>query len=234
MKPDFDQFATDYRQTHTGNIKKIAGVDSYYFAKQKVVELQRFEINSERDVLDLGCGDGATALYMSELFPAFSIKGIDVSGESIVVAQRRAVLNAHFSQYDGNKIPYSENSFDIVFIAGVLHHVKEEKQFALLAEIARVLKPGGRLYLFEHNPYNPFTKYLVNTCVFDKGVKLLSSSKSQGLIRRSGLEIKDKRYTIFFPRGRFFKWLHKLEPMLSNIPIGGQYYFRAIKKANQH
>lgn len=231
MEPDFDQFATNYRQTHTGNIRKIAGTDSYYFAKQKVVELQRFETNNEIDVLDLGCGDGATALYMSELFPAFLIKGIDVSGESISVAKKRAVLNAEFSHYDGTKIPYSENRFDLVFVAGVLHHVAEEKQFSLVAEIARVLKPGGRLYLFEHNPSNPFTRYLVNTCVFDKGVKLLSSSRCQELIRRNELEIKDKRYTIFFPRARFFKWLHKLEPMLARIPIGGQYYIRALKKS---
>lgn len=229
MEQDFDQFAKDYRSTHTANIKLIAGADSYYFAKHKVTELKRFEDNTIANVLDLGCGDGATSFYMAQEFPDYVINGIDVSLESIKIAEERKIPNAHFLWYDGNQLPYPDNNFEIVFVAGVLHHVLEEKQPLLIAEIARVLKKGGRLYLFEHNPNNPLTRQLVNTCVFDKGVKLLTASKTCQLIKRSGLEIKETRYVVFFPRNRFFKWFHKLEPFLVRCPLGGQYYIRAIK-----
>ena len=41
-----------------------------------------------------------------------------------------------------------------------------------MKEINRVLKLGGRLYFFEHNPWNPFTRFLVRTCPFDKNAQL--------------------------------------------------------------
>lgn len=228
MEQNFDQFALDYRSTHTQNIKRVAGADSYYFAWHKINELKRFETDNAIRVLDLGCGDGATGLFMSSMFPGFSITGIDISKESIEIAKKRQIPRTEFLWYDGDHIPFPDNSFQIIFIAGVLHHVPVSKREALIKEVGRVLQKSGRLYLFEHNPYNPLTKYLVNTCVFDKGVQLLNAKESQTLLRKAGLKILDKRYVIFFPRGRFFKWLHKTEPMLAHFPLGGQYYFRAV------
>ncbi len=226
---NFDVFAETYREAHTQNIKYISGTNSYYFAEYKVMAMQEFEENKNLTVLDLGCGDGATEIFFEKYFPQFKIQGIDVSAKSIEEAQKKQLRNASFELYDGQQIPYGKESFDIVFVAGVLHHIDAVDHQKVVDEIFRVLKPGGRLYLFEHNPLNPLTRYLVNTCEFDEGVKLLYSNECKKLLSKSGFRIKNLIYTIFFPRKRLFNLMIPMEKYLRNIPFGGQYYFRVVK-----
>ncbi len=226
---NFDDFAETYREAHTQNIKYISGTDSYYFAEYKVKELRQFEKNENRVVLDLGCGDGATEIFFGKYFSQFKIQGIDVSMKSIEEAQKKHLNNAFFQTYDGEGIPYDNESFDVVFVAGVLHHIHADDHQKVVNEIFRVLKPGGRLYLFEHNPLNPLTKYLVKTCEFDKGVTLLFSNECKKLLNKSGFKIKNLVYTIFFPRIRIFEFILPLERYLRKLPLGGQYYFHAVK-----
>ena len=225
---DFDAFADDYREIHTKNIE-LAGVDSFYFAAMKVRLLQPFEKNEVKQVLDIGCGDGVTELFMQQVFPHWSVKGIDVSKKSIAVAQHRNLHSAIFTWYDGSTIPLPDESVSVVFIAGVLHHVQYGLHQNLVKEIFRVLKKGGRLYLFEHNPFNPVTRYLVNTCIFDAAARLLKSGYALKLLVQNGFKIKEKRFIIFFPRKGFFSYLIFLEKYLQWLPLGGQYFIRAIK-----
>ncbi len=233
MKEDkpqiFDKFAENYRQIHSRSIKNISGTDSFYFAEHKVKEMRRFEEDKELTVLDLGCGDGATEFFFNKWFPKFIIAGIDVSSKSIEEAKKKQLKNSTFQVLDTDHIPFANDSFDIVFIAGVLHHIDEYKRQKIVNELFRVLKQNGRLYLFEHNPLNPFTRYLVNTCNFDKGVKLLYSKETNSLLRGSGFKVKNKIYIIFFPRSRFFNLFIWVEKYLRRLPLGGQYYFRATK-----
>ena len=79
---DFDAYAKDYRSIHTDNIK-ISGADSFYFAEMKVRLLQQFEKNTPLKILDVGCGDGTTEVYMNKYFPAWQITAIDISEKSI-------------------------------------------------------------------------------------------------------------------------------------------------------
>lgn len=229
IEQNFDQFAETYREAHTQNIKRISGTDSFYFAEYKVRELLRFERNIQATILDLGCGDGTTEVFFEKYFPLLKVNGIDVSEKSIDEARKKKLKNAVFQTYAGVLIPFNDESFDIVFVAGVLHHIDDLKQPSIVNELFRVLKPGGRLYLFEHNPLNPLTRYLVNTCEFDKGVQLLSGKNCKGLLQKGGFRIQSLNYTIFFPRRFFFKILIGLEKFLRRVPFGGQYFVRAVK-----
>ena len=229
MNQDFDNFAKNYRDAHTKSIRHIAGADSFYFAEYKVLEVMKYEQDQDLRLLDLGCGDGVTELFINRHFPHFQITGIDVSGESIAIAAKKNINNAVFQGYGGEEIPFAGEQFDIVFIAGVLHHVAKEKQQLLISEAARVLKPSGRLYIFEHNPFNPLTRYLVNSCEFDKGVQLLTAKKTKQLVTKSGLMVHDVNYLIFFPRNTFFRLFHRIEKHLKKWPVGGQYFIRAAK-----
>jgi ubiquinone/menaquinone biosynthesis C-methylase UbiE len=226
---DFDSYAKGYRDIHTENIK-ISGADSFYFAEMKVKLLQQFEHNIRQHILDVGCGDGATEMYLNKYFSSWQIKAIDVSFKSIEEAKKRSIFNCDFSLYDGKHIPYEEGGFDIVFIAGVLHHVDNSLHDHLINEVQRVLKTNGKLYLFEHNPNNPLTKHLVNTCVFDKDAKLLKSHYVEAILTKNNFDIKKKRFIIFFPRKGILSKLIFLEKYLQWLPLGGQYFIVAGKK----
>lgn len=225
---DFDEYAADYRSIHTENIK-LSGVDSFYFARMKVQLLAASEKNTASKVLDIGCGDGATALFMQEYFPQWQVNGIDVSEKSIAVATGRKLSNASFSVYNGSQTSFANESFDIIFIAGVLHHINFDLHQVLIKEICRVLKKGGRLYLFEHNPLNPVTKHLVNTCVFDKDARLLKSNYAVKLLKENKLQMAQKQFIIFFPRKGILSKFIFLEKYLQWLPLGGQYFIRAVK-----
>ena len=56
---------------------------------------------------------------------------------------------------DGALAPFADGSFDVVTISAVLHHVPLAERNAVYRELGRMLKPGGRIYVFEHNPRNP-------------------------------------------------------------------------------
>ncbi len=226
---DFDAHADGYRSVHTENIK-LSGADSFYFARMKVELLKPSEKNSSLKVLDIGCGDGATELFMQQFFPQWQLFAVDVSEKSIDIAKARGLSAVEFKVYNGTETGFAADSFDIIFIAGVLHHVDFSLHHIILKEINRLLKPGGRLYLFEHNPLNPVTKYLVNTCVFDKEARLLKSSYTARLLKRASLKIEKKQFIIFFPRKGMLGKLIFLEKYLQWLPLGGQYFIRALKK----
>ncbi len=225
---NFDQHASQYRKIHSQNVK-ISGADSFYFAAHKVDTLKAFEKNNTIRILDMGCGDGAVAMFLEKEFPSFKINAIDISAESIALANQRKLTHTTFEQYDGKIIPYDNDSFEIVIIASVLHHIDFNWHRQFLQEVHRVLKIGGRIYIFEHNPANPITRYIVRTCVFDKDAKLLSASYTLDLLKHCGFGNMTRKYMLFFPRMKWLKPLHKLENHLQNIPIGAQYMIRAEK-----
>ncbi len=226
---DFDAYAKEYRAIHTDNIK-LFGADSFYFAEMKVMLLQQYESNSAVKILDIGCGDGATEMFINKYFPLWQISAIDVSAKSIEEAKDKNLLNCDFQTYDGKHIPFAYESFDLIFMAGVLHHIDFSLHDNLIKEIRRVLNPEGRFYLYEHNPLNPITKHLVNTCVFDKDARLLKIGYTKELLKRNNLQINKKKFIIFFPRKGILSKLIFLEKYLQWLPLGGQYFISAVKK----
>ena len=225
---DFDAYAKNYRSIHTENIK-FSGADSFYFAEMKVRLQQQYEKNINLKILDIGCGDGSTEIFINKYFPAWHINAIDISQQSISIAKDKSISNCEFQVYDGLHIPFTNENFDIVFMAGVLHHVSFSLHNNLISEIERVLNRKGRLYLFEHNPFNPVTKHLVNTCVFDKDAKLLKSDYTKNLLKKNKLDVVTSKFIIFFPRKGILSKLIFLEKYLQWLPLGGQYFLRAIK-----
>jgi len=226
---DFNEFAENYRDIHTENLK-ICGADSQYFAEMKIRLLLNKETNLQQRVLDIGCGDGITEVYFEKYFPLWKIEGIDVSEESITVAKQRILPNSNFHTYDSIHFPFEDNSFDKVFIANVLHHIAFNKHTIIFNEIFRVLKKNGKVLIYEHNPLNPLTQYLVKTCIFDKDAKLLSHFYTLSILKKHCLFIEKLQFIIFFPRKGMLSKLIFLEKYLQWLPLGGQYFVSAIKR----
>ena len=226
---NFDEHAVDYRKTHDKSVE-MSGADSDYFSEYKIVELLKFEnANQTLKILDFGCGDGNSSIYIRKHFPNATIFGTDVSEGSVKIANEKGINNAVFKSYNGAKLPFENKEFDIVFTSMVFHHIEHKLHGGVLKEIYRVLIEGGRFYNFEHNPNNPLTRQVVRECEFDKDAVLLKPSYNKMVTNNSGLKTKKIHYTLFFPRHKLFKIFLGLEKILTWCPIGAQYYIRAIK-----
>ena len=110
----------------------------------------QLKIVQDSNVLELGCGSGGYAIYLAER-TACRITGLDLNAQAIRNANRLArskdmLPQVRFLRYDlTKKLPYDLNTFDAIFANDVLPHIPNRP--VLLAEIFRILKPGGR-FLF--------------------------------------------------------------------------------------
>jgi SAM-dependent methyltransferase len=221
---EFDKFADEYRAMHAANIR-LSGEDPEYFAEYKIVdiaaELARAEI-APRKVLDFGAGVGYSVPFFARHLPAARVTCLDVSRKSLDVGAAQHGGAAEFAHFDGRKIPFEDGTFDAALASCVFHHIPHDEHVALLGEIRRVLRPGGRLFVFEHNPLNPLTLHAVNTCEFDEHAKLMRAPTMRRRIRAAGYVDAAVRYRIFFPHA--LRGMRPLEAKLTWLPLGAQYY----------
>ncbi len=102
-----------------------------------------------RRVLDVGCGVGMyTAAFLRETPRVF---GVEIERERALEARERA---AGVIQSPGERLPFPDAAFDIVFSHEVLEHVADDR--ACAAEMVRVTRPGGRIVVFAPNRLYPF------------------------------------------------------------------------------
>ena len=218
---DFDKFAGSYRQLHAKNIR-VSGESTSYFAEYKVKTLARRSQRKYSSILDFGCGIGALEQFLPQQYPGSKITGIDTSEQSLLEAAGRKYYNCSFVRTDGDNIPFTNCYFDLVILANSLHHIKNDKRPQAVNEIWRVLKNGGDIIVFEHNPLNPLTVKAVNTCEFDVGVELLPRGEVKRLLIENGFNVLESDYIVFFPH--VLRFLRPLEPKLGFLPFGAQYY----------
>ena len=217
----------EYKQSYVAEVEQsidFSGQSHDFFIRVKADELiascsRQLGALEQRSVLDVGCGVGLMSRYVGEHFG--ELHGVDIA-PGVVERAAENFPRGKFHLYDGKSIPFSEQSFDVAFTVCVLHHVPPAQWTSLVAEMARVLKPGGLLYIFEHNPYNPLTRRAVNHCPFDADATLLTRSRSTALVRSARLETAEARYVLFFPwNGSGFR---RIESGLRWLPLGAQYF----------
>lgn len=225
---DFDQLTREYERKINEAIA-FAGMEHKFFIDVKRNHLVRLATDYFGDVirldaLDLGCGIGAYHPGLENVF--HELHGLDVSAKSVELAAQNHPF-ANYATFDGVRMPYPDNRFDLVFTICVMHHVPTVQWEGFVEEITRVLKPSGLALVFEHNPYNPATQYIVRSCPIDKDAVLLTPTKLRRLFSDAGFQKIETRTILSVPpKGAL---LSALDSKLGVLPFGAQYYLSAVK-----
>lgn len=223
----FDKHADTYDADLNAALS-ASGESKEYFAEKRVKWLERYVrqlCEQPRCALDYGCGIGDTAVLLLQIFKLESVVGLDISARSLELASQRHASGRcrflHFADY----VPHAE--IDLVYSNGTFHHIPIAERASCVEYIRNSLRPGGLFSLWENNPWNPGTRYVMSQCAFDHDAITLASPEAARLLQTGGFEIVNISYLFFFPR--LLRSFRFLEPCLSKLPFGGQYQILARK-----
>ena len=129
------------------------GADPEYTEQIIPLLRQQLAAASPRRALDVGCGEGQLARVAAEVPGVHSVVGLDPTVSQLAVArQRQSAAGAPVTYVRGQAggLPFADGSFDTAFACLVFEHI--EGTVDALAEVGRVLRPGGTFWLFLNHP----------------------------------------------------------------------------------
>ena len=140
-----------------------------------------------KQILDIGCGVGATSIYFAK--KGAKVTGIDISPGMIKKAFALArIHNAKiliFKTADAENLDYPDNNFDIIMGKAILHHINIAKA---VKETHRVLRPGGLALFSEPFAYNPLVK------IYDKFASCGLRSKGEKRLNLNDIKIIQRTF----------------------------------------
>ena len=114
--------------------------------KEVIPDFQKhFNLSSKDSILDVGCAKGFMIFDFERLIPGISVRGVDISNYAIENAKLE--VKKKCSVANAKKLPFSDNSFDIVISITTLHNLEIEDLKVSLNEIQRVSKRGSFITL---------------------------------------------------------------------------------------
>lgn len=218
---NFDDYTDDYNRLLKEKTQFFSSSE-VYFAQYKVDIVKARTSATVKRVLEFGCGIGRNIPFLQQAFPHATIVGSDISPASLETA-RADNPDVEFVLDDGTAVGLGQ--FDVIFVAGVFHHIPPAVRDQVAANLRQRLAPGGTVFVFEHNPYNPVTQRIVSTCPYDADAVLLKPAELKQRLRNAGLAIQRREFCLFIPPS--LPKLLPLERKLGWLPLGGQYWVQA-------
>jgi SAM-dependent methyltransferase len=225
LKVDFD----DYTDNYNSLLREGTGFSTKseaYFAKYKVDVLRREIPATTKRLLEYGCGIGRNIPFLRAAFPDATIAGSDISVASLEIARKENHGVEFFLEQADTDVA---EPYEVIFIAGVFHHIPVQERADVMKTLYQRLVPGGMIVIFEHNPFNPVTRKIVKDCPYDKDAYLLRPSELKALLVEAGLSVRRSAYCLFVPPS--LSALLPLEAKLGWLPLGGQYWAKATRSA---
>ena len=129
----------------------FADLDEYHFEKlHHLLRLVDFDGYRGKQVLEVGCGAGTDLVRFAK--GGAHVTGVDLSSSAIALARQNFAqhgLEADLREADGERLPFANDSFDLVYAHGVVQYTPDDR--ALVRECHRVLKPGGQAVFQVYN-----------------------------------------------------------------------------------
>ena len=224
---EFDAYAKNYDDALAMGLF-LTGESKDYYASRRVAWLSKrlaARKYSARTVLDFGCGTGSGVPFLFDGLGARLVHGVDVSAASLETAREtHARAGATFALIEEPVGPV----FDLAFCNGVFHHIPVAERHGAAAYVHDALLPGGLFALWENNPWNVGTRYIMRRVPFDRNAITLTPPETRRLLRDAGFDIVRTDYLFVFPHS--LRALRPLERALSALPLGGQYLVLAQKR----
>lgn len=132
--------------------------------REKVLQLAR--VSSGESVLDVGCGTGTLAIAAKcRVGSAGSVCGVDASPEMLARAEKKAKtsrVDVLFKRGVAEKLPFANASFNVVLCTVMLHHLPQKARQQCASEIARVVKPDGRILAVDFEGFSDQKRSLLS------------------------------------------------------------------------
>jgi SAM-dependent methyltransferase len=138
-------------------------------------------------VLDVGCGTGQLAERI--VAAGYQVIGVDLSPGMLQRALARGLAGT-FAAFS-SALPFADGSFDLALTVATLHHLETPVRVAFtIAEMGRVVRPGGYVLLWDHNPLNPYWPILMKRVPQDSGdERLVPMGEILADVKAAGLEV---------------------------------------------
>ena len=181
---------TKFTDAEMGTRAFYERVEEHRYTKEWHIPLAAdFESARGLSVLEIGCGLGTDGAQFAKAGAVYT--GVDLTEAAVELARRRFELfdlEGQFRTADAENLDFADESFDLVYSHGVLHHTPDTVR--AVKEVHRVLRPGGRavVMLYHRDSYN----YRVNISVLRRmGAHLLKSETGLKLVHRLTGEPKE-------------------------------------------
>ena len=182
------------KRTDALGVDDLAPLDAFHTrGRAATEELAALALPSASDhVLDVGCGLGGSARYLADRFGC-RVTGVDVTSEYIEVAKRLTAMVGLQSKIDlklgsAVELPFDDQRFDIVITEHVQMNVRAKPQF--YAEIARVLRPGGRLVIHDIFAAQGAPRYPLPWAEDSSISFLIAEDHARNMLADAGLRIR--------------------------------------------
>ncbi len=162
-----------FAEIEIGSREFFQNIEQHRYATEwHIPEVVQFEKWQGKQVLEIGCGLGTDAINFARAGAHYT--GVDLTERSIELVERRFAyehLSGDLRVADAENLPFADNTFDLIYSHGVLHHTPDTQR--AINETHRVLKPGGAamVMLYHKSSYN----YHINIMLLRRlGARLLA------------------------------------------------------------
>lgn len=197
----------------------------------EVNELRFDDLASRSHCLEVGCGTGR---FISDLADrGHNAYGIDPSDGMIAIAKQKTAnkRQVHLQQGEGNKLPYENNFFDLVFAIRVTRHTLSRQYcLTMIDEIVRVTKPGGRIVIEFSNRLRPRRRAAETTFSIGELQSIYAGRRDVNITGKSGIMILSQGLYYRVPASLLPFW-SGIDTFLSKLlPSLASYFYLTFKK----